>query len=112
MTNTKTLNLYKNYPFDTNPFAVRHFSYDMFDTSHVHVKKGAPFVDHMAAILGRMHAMGFDEYFIWKRLPVEAGDWGKGFVRLKAAQLGYKMTRYFQMPMLKWLPLKSSTWKE
>lgn len=76
---TKVLGLYSNYPFDQHPFASRHFGKEMFPNvfSHIHMKKGAPFRNQMSAILERMHAMGFDDYFIWKRLPIEAKDWGK-----------------------------------
>lgn len=77
----ETMNLYGNYPYGpTSPFMVRHFSkeqalHDIF--SHIHTKKGAPFLGRMSAIVDRMRAMGFDEYFLWKRLPIEAYDWSK-----------------------------------
>lgn len=76
---TKVLNLYTNYPFNGIGFAARHFGKETFPSvySHIHMKKGAPFLEQMSAILDRMHAMGFDEHFIWKRLPIEASDWGK-----------------------------------
>lgn len=75
---TKVIGLYANYPFQNNSFAARHFRQGMFpnEYSHVQMKKGAPFLNQMSTTLERMHAMGFDDYFIWKRLPIEANDWG------------------------------------
>lgn len=79
MADTRTLSLYTNYPFDEYPFAARHFGERIFSDmySHIHMTKGAPFKDDMSAILDRIHAMGFNNYFIWKRLPIEASDYGK-----------------------------------
>ena len=71
--------LMKNAAFDTEHFAVRHFAKERFQNqfTHIQMKKGAPFMSKMSLIMNRMHAMGFDDYFIWKRLPIEAQDWGE-----------------------------------
>lgn len=75
---TRVTRLYINYPFENYPFAASHFGKETFQNEYTYVqmKKGAPFMNKMTTILERMHSMGFDDYFTWKRLPVEATDWG------------------------------------
>lgn len=76
--NSLITNLYMFYPWNDG-FKRLHFSKELILTrfSYAQMEKGCAFKADLTQFLLQVHSMGFLDYFLWMRLPLEAKDFGK-----------------------------------